>query len=191
MFAITTLVAVSFSVGGAVLDADLSAALLWLILFFTSMAGLSRAFVQEEEAGTVTALRLAARPDAVFIGKYLFNVTLLFSLDVLVVPLFWVLLQQTVALPLSFLAVVLLGTAGLAGASTMVAAIVAKAGARGPLMTVLAFPVLLPLLLGAISSTRTCFVGDKAIAADLLFLFCYNGVALTASLLLFPYVWDE
>ncbi|HHX75034.1 MAG TPA: hypothetical protein GX699_09045 [Firmicutes bacterium] len=58
-------------------------------------------------------------------------------------------------------------------------------------MTVLAFPVLLPLLLGAISGTQTCFAGGRPAGADILFLFCYNGVALTASLLLFPYVWDE
>ncbi|NLN07781.1 MAG: heme ABC transporter permease CcmB [Firmicutes bacterium] len=191
MFAFTTLVAVSFAVGGVVLDAGLAAALLWVILFFAAMAGLSRTFVQEEEAGTVTALKLAARPEPVFIGKYLFNVTLLFSLAVLVVPLFLVLIHQTVAYPFPFLAVVLLGVAGLAGASTIVAAIVARAGTRGPLMTVLAFPILLPLLLGAICGTRTCFAGERAVAADILFLFCYNGAALAVSLLLFPYVWDE
>ena len=82
MFAITTLVTVSFSVGGFAMDTDITAAMLWIILFFSAMAGLSRTFVHEEETGTVTALKMAAQPEAVLIGKYLFNVTLLVSLTV-------------------------------------------------------------------------------------------------------------
>lgn len=123
----------------------------------------------------------------------MFNVVLLFSLTVLVVPLFVVMLNLSVKLVGGFLATVFLGAMGLAGASTILAAIVAKAGAKGSLMTVLAFPILLPLLLGAISATRTALGGGPpgAINTDLLMLFFYNGVALAASLLLFEYVWNE
>ncbi|MCR3923322.1 MAG: heme exporter protein CcmB [Firmicutes bacterium] len=193
MFAITTLVTVSFSVGGYAMDADITAALLWIILFFSAMAGLARTFVHEEETGTVTALKMAAQSEPVLIGKYLFNVTLLLSLTVLVVPLFLVMLNQTVQLPIAFVATVFLGALGLAGASTILAAIVSKAGAKGSLMTVLAFPVLLPLLFAAISATRTALGGGLVanIRSDLLLLFFYNGVAVVASLLLFEYIWNE
>lgn len=194
MFAITTLIAVSFSVGGFMRRemTDIAAALLWLILFFSAMAGLSRTFVQEEEAGTITALKMAAAPEPVFIGKYLFNVVLLISLAVLLVPLFIVLLNQAVVMVWGFAAAVILGCLGLAGASTILAAIVSKAGAKGSLMTVLAFPVLLPLLFAAISATRTALSGGPDdISTDLLLLFFYNGVTLTASLLLFEFVWNE
>lgn len=192
MFAITTLVTVSFAVGGFMED-DIAAALLWIILFFSAMAGLSRTFVQEEETGTVTALKMAAEPEPVFIGKYLFNVVLLLSLTVLIVPLYIVFLNLSIPLMSGFLATVFLGAMGLAGASTILAAIVSKAGAKGSLMTVLAFPILLPLLFGAISATRTALAGGSpgAINTDLLLLLFYNGVALVASLLLFEYVWNE
>jgi heme exporter protein B len=193
MFAVTTLVTVSFSVGGFVPDTDIIAALLWVILFFSAMAGLSRTFVQEEETGTVVALKMAADPEPVFLGKYFFNVVLLLSLTLVIVPLYLVLLNLKVMLPGGFLATVLLGTVGLAGASTILAAIVSKAGAKGSLMTVLAFPILLPLLFGAISATRIALGGGPAaaIASDLWMLLFYNGVALVASLLLFEYVWNE
>lgn len=192
MFAITTLVTVSFAVGGFMED-DIAAALLWIILFFSAMAGLSRTFVQEEETGTVTALKMAAEPEPVFIGKYLFNVVLLLSLTVLIVPLYIVFLNLSIPLVSGFIATVFLGAMGLAGASTILAAIVSKAGAKGSLMTVLAFPILLPLLFGAISATRTALAGGPpgAINTDLLLLLFYNGVALVASLLLFEYVWNE
>lgn len=196
MFAVTTLVTVSFSVGGF-LDGEgmleITGALLWIILFFSAMAGLSRTFVQEEETGTVIALKMAAEPEPVFIGKYLFNVVLLFSLTLLVVPLFIVMLNVNIVLVGGFLATVFLGAMGLAGASTIIAAIVSKAGAKGSLMTVLAFPILLPLLFGAIGATRTALGGGppEAIMPDLLMLLFYNGVAVVASLLLFEYVWNE
>lgn len=193
MFAVTTLVTVSFSVGGMALESDIAAALLWIILFFSAMAGLARSFVQEEESGTVIGLKMAADPEPVYLGKLFFNIVLLFSLAVLVVPLFLVMLNLPVAMPLSFLLVVFLGCLGLAGASTILAAIVSKAGAKGSLLTVLAFPILLPLLIGAISATRSALAGVPAslLAPDLNLLLFYNGVAVAASLLLFEYVWNE
>ncbi len=193
MFAVTTLVTVSFSIGGATLEVDIAASLLWIILFFSAMAGLSRSFVQEEEAGTVVALKLAADPEPVYFGKLFFNVVLLFSLAALVVPLFLVLLNLTVAMPLYFLLVVAMGCLGLAGVTTILAAIVSKAGAKGSLLTVLAFPVLLPLLIGAINATRSALAGVPAayLRPDLNLLFFYNGIAVIASLLLFEYVWNE
>jgi heme exporter protein B len=193
MFAVTTLVTVSFSVGGYILDTDITAALLWIILFFSAMAGLSRTFVHEEETGTVIALKMAADPEPVFLGKYFFNIVLLLSLTILIVPLFLVLLNLPVVLVGGFIATVFLGSLGLAGASTILAAIVSKAGAKGSLMTVLSFPILLPLLFGAISATRIALGGGPAdaIASDLWMLLFYNGMALAASLLLFEYVWNE
>lgn len=192
MFAVTTLVTISFAVGGFVPDRDVATALLWIILFFSAMTGLARTFIQEEEKKTATALKLAAAPETVFLGKYLFNVTLLGSITVLVVPLYLVLLQQSVSLWAPFLATVILGTLGLAGASTIIAAIVAKAEAKGALMTILSFPVLLPLLLAAINATRVCLAGAPGTApvSELLLLLCYNGAMVTASLLLFEYVWQ-
>ena len=193
MFAVTTLVTVSFAIGGFTADVEITAALLWIILFFSAMAGLARTFVAEEETGTVTALKMAAQPEPVYLGKYLFNVTILCSLALLVVPLFIMLLNISIVLPLAFCAVVLLGTLGLAGASTILAAIVSKAGAKNSLLTVLAFPVLLPLLITAISATRVALGGGLAaeVRSHLLTLFFYNGVAVVASLLLFEYVWNE
>ena len=74
LFAFTTLVVVSVSLGplGVSLARGSVAVLpvlLWIILLFSAAAGLPRAFVQEEETQTATALRLAATPSALFCGK--------------------------------------------------------------------------------------------------------------------------
>ena len=136
------------------------AAFLWIVLFFSAMSGLGRVFIKEEDAGTVHALRLAARPSVVYVGKLAFNTVLLFLLAVIVVPLFVVLMGlQVVRTWGCSPAVVVLGTAGLAGAATIIAAIIAKASAKGELFAVLAFPILLPLLITAIGGTRVALDG--------------------------------
>jgi heme exporter protein B len=75
----------------------------------------------------------------------------------------------------------------------MVAAIISKAGAKGALFTVLAFPILLPVLVSGISATKiSALGGDMAGAsAELQTLLAYDVVVITASILLFDFVWND
>lgn len=201
IFAVTTLVVVSYSLAGqgltkggsGDLEAKAQSALLWVVIFFSAIASLSRVFLHEEEARTVTALRLAAEPAHVYAGKLLFNLALLLSLDVLLVPLFLVLMQVHVGNPLLLGMVLLLGSIGLAGVSTIVAAIISRAGARSALFGGLAFPVLLPLLLFAVSGTTRALNGDSLAAAhgEVTALVSFAGAMITASVMLFEFVWNE
>jgi hypothetical protein len=75
--------------------------LLWLILLFAAAAGLPRGFVHEEETHTATALRLAARPSAVFAGKLLYNLTLLLGPRAGLRRSSWPMVQLPVAAPLA------------------------------------------------------------------------------------------
>jgi heme exporter protein B len=190
MFAVVTLAAVSFAVGQFAIGNDVRAAFLWIVLFFSAMSGLGRVFIKEEDANTVHALRLAASSSVVYVGKLAFNTLLLFLLAVIVVPLFTVLMGlQVVNLGL-FVGVVLLGTAGLAGAATIIAAIIAKASAKGELFAVLAFPILLPLLITAIGGTRVALDGGGG-SGEIQFLLSYLVVMVTVSLMLFDFVWND
>jgi len=193
IFAVTTLVVVSFSLGPQALPPPAVAALLWVVLFFAAIASLSRVFLREEEAHTAAALRLAAEPVHVYLGKLLFNLVLLLALDVLLVPLFLALMQARPGNLWLLALVLLLGSVGLAGATTIVAALIAKAAARGALFGGLAFPLLLPLLLAAVSGTRRALEGASCAAAgaELRLLVSFAVVMITASILLFEYVWSE
>ena len=112
LFAFTTLVVVSVvlgpmgaapEIGGAVLPV-----ILWLILLFAVTAGLPRLFVAEEETHTATALRLSATPSALFVGKLLYGLAVVFALEAVVAPLFFGMVQLSVASP-GLLAVALAG----------------------------------------------------------------------------------
>jgi heme exporter protein B len=193
LFAITTLTVISFALGPFGLEQDLLAALLWVVLFFAAMAGLSRVFVHEEESKTAPALRLAAPASAVYLGKYLFNLVLLLLLEVLIVPLFVVMMGLQVGNFGLFALVLFLGNLGLAGATTIIAAMVSQASARGALFTVLSFPLLLPLLISTIEGTRLTLAQAEIASPWPSFqvLLAYAVAMVTVSLMLFPAIWGE
>jgi len=193
LFAVTTLTVVSFAVGPYALDETLLAALLWIVVFFAAMTALARVFVREEETGTVTALRLAAEPEAVYAGKFLFNLLLLLLLLVTVVPLFVLFLNLSIPNIRLFGLVMGLGSIGLAAAATTVAAIIAKSGAKGPLFAVLSFPLLLPVLTVVIRATQAVLAGAAyaQVSGEIRLLFSYAGIVLTLSILLFDFIWNS
>lgn len=193
MFAVTTLAAVSFSVGQSGLPPKLLAALFWIIMFFSAMSGLAQAFIREEEAGTALTLRLMADPDPVYIGKLLFNFSLLTVMAALITPIFFIFTDAPASGIATFILVLALGVIGLCSATTLVAAIIAKASVKGALFAVLSFPILMPLLLVLILATEKVLDGGAIgdIATEIQFLVAYGVVMVTGSVLLFKFVWQE
>lgn len=193
LFAVTTLVAVSFAIGGVGVSKSVQASLLWIIIYFSALSGLARVFVMEEEGGTADALRLAAAPGAVFGGKLLFNLVLLAALEIVIVPLFVGMMSLEVRCWPLMVAILTIGSMGLAVSSTMVAAIVSRANAKGALFAVLSFPLLLPVLVSGINGTKAALSSAMLGAGmqDVKLLVSYTGVMFIMSLLCFRFVWED
>src|SRR5450759_2744679 len=81
LFAVTSTVAASFTLHAWGTRAEIASALLWLVIYFSAMSGLSRSFVREEETYTASTLKLAARANAVYLGKLAFNFATLVALE--------------------------------------------------------------------------------------------------------------
>ncbi len=193
LFALGALVVMAFAVGPTPLSARVQAALLWTVLLFAAAVGLGRAFISEEERGTMLLLQLNLRPGAVYAGKLLVNFVLLLALNLVAVGAFAVLLRVQVAWPGLLALTLVLGSIGLAGATTLLSALIARAaGGRGALLSVLLFPVLVPLLLSAVEATRSALLvaeGWAAATDELLTLVGFGGAVITAAVLLFDYIW--
>jgi heme exporter protein B len=193
LFAFTTLVVVSISLGPIGIDrargTKVLPVLLWLILLFSVAAGLPRAFVHEEESQTATALRLSATPSALFCGKLLYCLTLVAALELLITPIFVTLMSLQVENAPLLAGTLAAGGFGLAVGSTLVAAIIAQAQSKGTLFSVLSFPILLPLLLLAVELTFTAVQGGPGGVA-LVQLLLYDGSVTVIGLMLFPVVWN-
>lgn len=193
MFGISTLAVVSFALGQSSLEPKVLGALYWIIILFSAMSGLSHVFVREEEAQTALILRLTADPDAIFWGKLFFNYSLLILMAVVITPLFFIFTDAPTGGAINFLLILFIGLIDLGAATTLIAAIIAKASVKGALFAVLSFPIIIPLLFALTSSTDKILAGESigSVSNQIQLLIAYAVVLITASVLLFKYVWNE
>lgn len=193
LFVLGALFLVLFAVGPQPLSARVQSALLWIVMLFAASLGLGRSFVREEEGGTALLLRLNTRASTVFVGKFLFNLLLVAGLTGVATGAFLLLLDIPIRSPGLLSAVLSLGTLGLASATTLLAALVARAARRGPLLPVLLLPLLVPLLVSGTSGTRKAITGVPWAQAqdELLTLIGFAGATLSAAIVLFDYVWMD
>ena len=76
----------------------------------------------------------------------------------------------------------------------MLSAIIARTSNVGSLLPVLLCPLFVPLLLSVVSACENALIGGAGWAAstgDLTTLAAFAGVVITASVLLFDYVWND
>jgi heme exporter protein B len=190
LFALTSLTAVSFSIGRLGDRSDLLAALMWIVLLFATLASLSHAFVREVEGQTLTLLRRVASPTEIAVGKFLFNLAFLAILEAVTVPLFLILMGAPPPRWGTFLALLGLGSLGLAASSTLMGALIAQTRGRGALFAGVSFPLLLPVIAAAVSGTRAQWQNTPAVA-ELRLLAAYGATLLAVGLLLVDHLWEE
>lgn len=195
-FALSTLLLFSFAMGPDINALRAHApGYLWLGLLFASTLSLGESFRVESENNALTGLVLApVDPRAIFIGKVFGNATLLFGLALVLLPV-------TVALydvdllhaPLQLLLVLFLGVMGISAPGIVYSAISANARARDVMLPLLMFPILMPLLLAAVSATRFTLMPDaqEQLPSWLKLLTAFDLIYLSVGFLVFPKVVEE
>ena len=194
VFALATVLVVYFALVRAPLDARAHAALVWVIVVFAASVGLGRAFTQEVEQGTDLLLRQHVPPGAVYAGKLLFTLLLTLVLGGVAAGVYVLLLGVAVPAPSLLVATLALGGAGLAAATTLLSALIARAQAGAALLPVLLFPILVPLLLSAVRLTRAALEGGtgwRFAGEGFTTLGAFLALVVLGAVLLFDYVWDE
>lgn len=192
LFVITTVSLVAFSTAQEPFPRPITAALLWIIMFFTAMTGLGRAFIQEEERGTVLFLRLHSQPIHVFWAKFTVNIVFAELSNTLAYLLLCVFLPDVqTGNMFHVLLVILVSSAGLAAVITIVSAIVARAGATNTLLPIMSFPLLLPLVIPGINAITIALAGlaFSDMLPDLTLMVSYSGIILVLASFLFEVVW--
>jgi len=175
--------------------AELAPALLWLAFLFTGTLGLAQLFQAERDHHCLDALLLAPLDrGALFLAKTGFNFILMFVVELVVIPLFWILfnLSGWNLLPRLFL-VTLLGTVGFCVLGTITAAITLRARARELLLPLVMFPLMIPVILATIRCMESIMrTGDLAEAMGWLrLLIGFDVIFLTLGVLLFDSVIES
>ena len=134
-----------------------ASATLWAALFFAGVLGLTRALDLESESGGGEALRLTgADPFAIYAGKATANFLLMAVLFLLLLPCTSVFFDvgDLAVLP-AVAGVAALALIGYAAWGTLFAALARGLKARELLLSILLFPTLIPLWIGAVKLTRS------------------------------------
>ncbi|HEX6769555.1 MAG TPA: heme exporter protein CcmB [Candidatus Binatia bacterium] len=175
--------------------AELAPALLWLAFLFTGTLGLAQLFQAERDNHCLDALLLSPLDrGALFLAKTGFNLILMLAVEVVVIPLFWILfnLSGWNLLPQLFL-VTLLGTVGFCVLGTITAAITLRARARELLLPLVLFPLMIPVILATIRCMETVLkTGSFGDATPWLrLLLGFDVIFLTIGVLIFDWVIES
>ena len=163
-FSVLLLFVFEFTLGA---DRDRLAAvlpgLLWLGVLLAGLLGLGRSFVLERENDCWEALLLTpGDKSAVYVGKLAGNLLLMALVEAVVLTLFTLFMNVDIARALpGLLAVLALGTLGIAAVGTLFGAMTAHVRARELLFPVLLLPVLVPVLLAIVKSTEALLAGES------------------------------
>ncbi len=166
---------------------------LWVAFAFAGILGLNRSFILEKDKGCLEGLLLApVDRSAIFLGKWLGNITFMAFIELLTLPIFSALFNINLFQPALFL-ILLLGTFGFAGAGTLFAAIAVNTRAREVMLPVLLFSISIPIMISAVKATGVILDNSPlSEASNWIRLMVVFDVLFTAiSLLTFEYVLEE
>lgn len=189
----SALLLILFALNAEQLPPTPQSGVVWIVILFAALSSLARSFVAETDRRTFDLLRLHAAGAAVYAGKLLFNFLFTLGVNAATFGLYIFFLGLPVASGWALAGVLVLGTAGLAGVTTMLAAIVSQADRKGAIFSVLCMPLLFPLVLILVEATRVAMLEGMtaAFAENFWALVGFGGVTITAGLLLFDYIWED
>ena len=145
---------------------DGAAGILWIAVMFAGNLALGRTFERERQSETLRALLLApaSRP-AVYVGKLLGILVLLFGAELLLIPLVALLFQaRLLAHPFWLVAIMATGTVGFAAVGTLFAAMLVRARSRDVLLPVLLYPITVPVIIAGVRATAELLKPDGEMA---------------------------
>lgn len=166
--------------------------LFWIIILFASVNAIAKSFMQESKSRLLYYYTIAS-PQAIILSKTLYNILLMALLSTLALVVYLVFFPNTLGDPLLYFLAVLLGSLSFSTIFTMISAIASKAGNNGTLMSILSFPVIIPVILVLIRLSKEAMDGlDRSQAYGNIGVLCaINAIVIATSLLLFPYLWRD
>jgi len=193
LFSLLTITIFSLALGFSKVVEDVGAGLLWVILLFTGMMGVSRAFIREKELGTLEGIRLSPiDPESILIGKIVYNLVLMLLVEIITFLLFIVMLNLHVEnIPLAIF-VLTLGIFGFVVVCSMLSVLVLNAKTRELLLPVILFPIAFPMISVSIHALRDVFLGSglSDISGEIVVLLAYIIIMFTVSFLTFGYALE-
>jgi heme exporter protein B len=172
-----------------------AAGVLWLTVLFSGVLSFNRSYEQELENGALEMLLLyPGDRRSIFVGKLMANLTFVLLVEAVLIPaaaLLYDIPLWGVIVPLGV--VLFLGTFGFVTLGTFYAAMASRLRAREVLLPLLLFPMLIPLLVGAVQATGAILAGDAMAQSGswVRLLIVFDVIFFVGSLFTFEYVIED
>jgi heme exporter protein B len=168
-------------------------ALFWVITLFTSVTISGKSFLKET-GGQALFSYLYYSPQQFIVSKILYNMLFMLCLSLVTFFFYSFFIGGAVENMALFLLVLVFASTGLAAVLSLMSAIASKASGNFAIMSILSFPVLMPLMLVVIRLSKQAVDGIEWAGVNtgfLMVLGALNVLTVALSVLLFPYLWRD
>ena len=194
VFALLVILIFNFALELAVQERRaVTSGVLWVTFAFAGTLGLNRSMAIEKDRGCLDGLLLApVDRSAIYFGKAIGNLLFMFIVELIVLPVYSVLYNINLFIP-GLLLVTVLGSIGYTAVGTLLASMAVQARTRDVLLPILLFPIIIPVILGAVKSSSFFLEGREM--ADiwpwLNLLIVYDIIFVAIAFMVFDYVVEE
>lgn len=162
----------------------------WIAFLFMAVHSVLKGFTMESQSRYIYYYMLL-RPEQLFIAKALYNTLIVSILGLLLYGSMSLVTVNPVSDHALYFLAIFLGAAGISLCFTFVSAVAVKSDQSATLMTILSFPLIIPVLLHLIRIAQASLPESMIdnILPSLLTLGAIDLLLIGLALLLFPYLW--
>ena len=166
--------------------------LYWILIIFSAVNAIMKSFIQEANDTRIYYYSVL-NPLEILTAKYLYNYIFILILSLLTLLGFIFFFGHPVKNWQLFFSGIALGLAGITAVFTFISLLSGSSGSSSTLMSVLAFPLVIPslLLMIKISAVATGQLSDSSVGDDILLLGGLDILLMGMAILLFEELWRE
>jgi len=172
---------------------SVTSGVLWVTFAFAGTLGLNRSMATEKDRGCLDGLLLApVDRSAIYFGKAIGNLIFMFTVELIVLPIYSVLYNINLFRP-GLLLVILLGSIGYVAVGTLLSTMAVQARTRDILLPILLFPLVVPVLIAAVKASGG-FLQDlpwNEVSTWINLLIVYDVIFMAVAFMFFDYVVEE
>ena len=196
LFALAVLITASFTMPPGDKQSGAATGVLWISILFAVLLGVGRTMARESADRGIEGLLLSPVPrDVVFLGKAFGSLVLMALVDIVIIPLFLVMMTAdgAGANAAALLGTAALGTIGLVIVASLFSGIAVGSRLGESMLPLLVMPVVIPLMVGSVELTRQALgAGDGTQMWQWLGIMAgFDVMVAVAAVALFSFVIEE
>ena len=162
----------------------------WIIILFGAITSISKSFFQESNKRNYYYYYLYS-PDELILSKLIYNFIFLSLISLFTFGVFILLIGNVIVSTSFFLCLLVLGSFSISNCLTLVSAIGHQVKNNSIIISVLSFPIILPILLLLIKISKISSIefSWNLVQDDIYLLILLNIILLALTKILFTFLW--